>query len=83
MYKLVLFALVLALSIFSACKKAETSTASPNAKRYPFKGEVVSVNKEKKTAVIDHDDIPGYMDAMTMEFPIHEDWVWDDLTPGS
>lgn len=83
MYKFVLFVLVSALFIFSACKKAETSTASPNAKRYPFKGKVVSVNKEKKTAVIDHDDIPGYMDAMTMPFPIHEDWVWDDLTPGS
>ena len=42
-----------------------------------------SAVQRRQTAVIDHDDIPGYMDAMTMPFPIHEDWVWDDLTPGS
>jgi protein SCO1/2 len=23
------------------------------------------------------------MEAMTMEFPIHEDWVWNDLAPGA
>ena len=23
------------------------------------------------------------MPAMTMDFPIHEDWVWNELTPGS
>lgn len=84
MYRSIFLTLLLAALAFSACKKAEApSSASPNAKRYPFKGKVVSVNKEKKSAVIDHDEIPGYMDAMTMEFPIHEDWVWDDLTPGS
>ncbi|HSU24711.1 MAG TPA: SCO family protein, partial [Pyrinomonadaceae bacterium] len=52
-------------------------------KRYPFVGKVVSVNKAAKKATISHEDIPGYMGAMTMEFPIHEDWVWNDLTPGS
>jgi protein SCO1/2 len=23
------------------------------------------------------------MEAMTMDFPIHEDWVWDELQPGA
>jgi hypothetical protein len=23
------------------------------------------------------------MGKMTMDFPIHEDWVWDELHPGS
>ena len=77
-----LFAVILAAA---GCQKAAetTPTASPNAKRYPFKGKVVSVNREKRTAEIDHEEIPGYMEAMTMSFPIHQDWVWDELKPGA
>jgi protein SCO1/2 len=48
-----------------------------------LKGKVTSVDREKKKAKIDHEAIEGYMPADGMEFPIHEDWVWDDLTPGS
>ena len=57
--------------------------AGPSAKRYDLKGKVVAVDKQKKEASIAHDEIPGYMDAMTMDFPIKEDWVWDVLTVGS
>ena len=41
------------------------------------------MDRAAKKATIDHDKIEGYMEGMTMEFPIHADWVWDDLTPGS
>ena len=76
--------LILSIAIFfSACQPAATTSNSTTAKRYPFVGKVVSVNKAAKKATISHEDIPGYMGAMTMEFPIHEDWVWNDLTPGS
>jgi protein SCO1/2 len=77
---------ILILSIamlLSACQPAASTSNSSTAKRYPFVGKVVSVNKAAKKATISHEDIPGYMGAMTMEFPIHEDWVWNDLTPGS
>jgi len=68
----------------AACKPAKNTPAeNAGAKRYPLKGKVVSVDKAAKTAVIDHEPVEDYMDAMTMSFPIHEDWVWDDLTPGS
>jgi len=69
--------------LFTACQKTATSTAPGEAKRYDLKGKVVSVDRERKRATIEHEAVVGYMDAMTMEFPIHEDWVWDDLTPGS
>ena len=77
--------IILILLLASACKTSEVSNtaASANAKRYPFKGTVVSVDKQNKTAAIDHEAIPGYMDAMTMDFPIHESWVMENLTPGS
>ncbi len=76
----IIFALVI---LFTACQKPQTAPASSEAKRYPLKGKIVSVDKEKKKAKIDHEAIPGFMEAMTMDFPIKEDWVWENLTPGA
>lgn len=53
------------------------------AKRYKLEGKVVSVDKANKKAEIDHKAVEDYMDAMTMSFPIHADWVWDELKPGA
>jgi protein SCO1/2 len=85
-----LFALVIS-AIVSGCQKTaappqnnSSLNASANAKRYPFKGKVVSVNKEKKEATISHEAVPEIsMDAMTMPFPIKDTWVMDELSPGS
>lgn len=45
---------------------AETKGAKPE--RYPITGVVVSADAAKKVLVVTHDEIPGYMPAMTMEF---------------
>lgn len=58
-------------------------TAGPNAKRYDLKGVVESVDREGKTAMIAHEEIPGFMEPMTMKFRFKEDWVWDVLRKGS
>lgn len=78
-----LIVFLLSIFLYTACQKADTQTASADAKRYPIKGKVVSVDKANKKALIEHEEIPGYMEAMTMNFLIKEDWVWNDLTPGS
>lgn len=71
--------------LFSACQKSQTQSqnASTEAKRYALKGKVVAVDKAKKKATVKHEEIPGYMDAMTMDFLIREDWVWEDLSAGA
>jgi len=75
--------LLLSAFLFTACQKAETQSASTEAKRYPLRGKVVAVDKAKKKATIKHEEVPGYMPAMTMDFPIREDWVWEDLNAGA
>ncbi|MEO6655697.1 MAG: SCO family protein [Pyrinomonadaceae bacterium] len=80
--RVTIFLIVISFSLYS-CHKPETQTASPNAKRYQIKGKIVSVDKTAKKAKIDHQKIEGFMDAMTMEFPVHADWALDDLTPGA
>ena len=75
--------LFLSLVLFiTSCQKPAVN-ASAVAKRYPFKGTVVSVNRTAKTAEIDHEAVEGLMPGMTMPFAIHADWVWDDLKPGA
>ena len=61
----------------------EPASNSTNAKRYDMRGKVVSTDRINKRARIAHEKIPGFMDAMTMEFPIREDWVWNELVPGA
>jgi protein SCO1 len=43
------------------------------AQRYPVKGKVVEVAVPEKQLIVEHEDIPGYMPAMTMPFPVKDD----------
>ncbi len=61
-----LFTLLLFLPI-SACTR---HSAQPSAKRYPFKGRIVAINSQSQSAIIDGDAIPGFMDAMAMDYKI-------------
>lgn len=73
------------ISLFlMACGGSGNNTAAneANIKRYDLRGKVISVDKAAKRAKIDHEEIPGFMERMTMDFPIKEDWVWNDLIPG-
>lgn len=65
---------------FAACQKAEPQTASPDAKTYALRGKVVAVNKAKKKVTVAHEEIKDYMEAMTMDFPVKDDFVLNDLT---
>src|SRR4051812_15331032 len=78
-----LFISILFVGLLASCKPQPSEHASAAAKRYHLKGRVVSVDKAAKRATIEHDAVEGYMAAMTMEFPIHADWLWDDLLPGA
>ncbi len=73
------------IALLSACIKPPTTVnvASPDAKHFTLRGKVIAVNRAKKTATVEHNAVAGYMDAMTMEFPVRADEVWDDMKVGS
>ena len=79
--KLLLFLLILVLA-FSACTSSKPDSASGSKKQYELRGKVVTVDKAAGSISVNHEAIPGYMDAMTMDFPVKEPWVWDELIPG-
>src|SRR6266478_1276631 len=73
------FLLSLAIaSIGSACGPRR----SANEKRYPIKGKVIAVDKTDRTVTIAHEDINGYMPAMTMPFKIKNDADLEMVKPG-
>jgi protein SCO1/2 len=61
--------LLLAALTIVACS---CSTPAPGPKRYPVRGTVVRVDVAERTLTIDHQEIPGFMPAMTMEFVVLE-----------
>lgn len=68
-----LFLILFSALLFIGCQTPEKKpVASENATRYPLKGKVVSVDLLKQKAVINHEKIPNYMEAMTMSFPIYD-----------
>ena len=80
-----LYLFLISVLLISACQKPKSQqpTASPDAKTFPLRGKVVSVDKLKKTVSIDHQAIPNYMEAMTMDFPIHNNDILNTLTKDS
>lgn len=58
------------------------SHQEPPARRYELKGTVVSVDPQQQVVVISHDEIVGYMEAMTMPFTLKQQWAYNVLTRG-
>jgi len=54
----------------------------PDARRYDLRGKVVSVSKETKKVMVDHEAIPGFMAAMTMVYRVKDQHLLDNLSPG-
>ena len=86
-------ALLLAVISLPGCQsKTETqqapssaqqeSAASAGEHHYPLEGTIVSVDKAQQHLVIDHKDIPGFMSAMTMPYPVADSHVLDQVGPG-
>lgn len=76
--KLRLAALILLLFAASHCG----GTKSEHETRYPLTGKVIAINKTEKTATINHDAIPGYMESMTMDFTVKNQSDLDKMKPG-
>jgi protein SCO1/2 len=66
------------------CSK-ETSankSAGQGAKMHNVNGTVLAVDASKPSVKIDHEDIPGVMNAMKMTFEVENDKVLEGIKPG-
>src|SRR4051812_20626737 len=77
--KLKLLQIILVLcALLAACQ----SKPQPQGQRYELKGTVVSIDKAHSSAMISHEEIKGYMEAMTMSYTLKEAWPLDLMKPG-
>lgn len=73
--KVLIMLLILGLT---ACQ----SQPEKPGKRFDVKGTVVAVDKAHKQVTLSHEEIKGYMDAMTMSFTLKDPWPLDVVKPG-
>jgi protein SCO1/2 len=72
--------LSLVLAIAAGCRKSsdrnQSASAAPaqntNQQIFRVKGIVMEVNPREKSVTIKHDDVPGYIPAMTMPFEVRD-----------
>jgi Cu/Ag efflux protein CusF len=49
---------------------------------YPIKGKVLAVNPDKPSVTLDHEDIPGLMKGMQMEFAVDDAKLLEGIKVG-
>jgi protein SCO1/2 len=67
--------IALALLLTLACGKAKIDNASkplsvPGEKVYVMHGKIMGRDTKENALTLDHQAIPGYMDAMTMDYTV-------------
>jgi protein SCO1/2 len=71
-------AIVAGILLLSSCHR----TKAPVTKRYPFTGKVISIDTQDQSALIDGNEIPGFMDAMAMPYTVKPASDLKKLIPG-
>ena len=69
--------LILATGVTGGCRRGEDGVEEKKVTRevlpgWPITGQIVRVDKDRGTLLVDHDEIPGFMPAMVMEFHVGE-----------
>lgn len=66
----------------SAIVAASCASKPADERRYPLQGQVLSLEPARKSLTVKHDEIKGFMPAMTMPYEVQEAKALDGLRPG-
>jgi protein SCO1 len=69
---------VFVVVLFGLC----LTIAGCQTKKYVLRGQVLSTNPAKKEVTVKHEEIPGFMPAMTMSYKVNDQTVVQELKPG-
>ena len=75
-------ALTLAAMLSALTSVTFSCNRRPEPKRYQLSGQVLGIKAEEREILIKHEDIVGFMPAMTMPFTVREGKLLEGLTPG-
>ena len=74
----ILFLPLLAVLLAAGC----SSERGEDRIAYEVRGTVVRVEAARRSVVIDHEAIPGFMEAMTMPFEVRDSSILDGIGKG-
>jgi protein SCO1/2 len=77
-----LVALALALLVAGCKGGGEATSKTGGEKLYDVRGKVVAVDSAKPAVTLDHEDIPGLMKGMKMEFGVQEPKLLEGVKVG-
>jgi protein SCO1 len=75
-------AVVSAVIILAGEMFISSCTSHPKPERYHFTGEIESIDTQDQSAVVNGDNIPGFMDPMTMSYKIKPPSMLNQLHAG-
>lgn len=61
---------------------ASAACSGPDRREYKLEGQVLSLTADHTTAMIKHEEIPGFMSAMTMQYQVQDAKEYEPLVPG-
>lgn len=73
---------VAAIALLLVLGGAPGCSGMPGGKLYPIRGEVVSVTAARNEVVLHHEPIAGFMQGMTMPFPVANRDLLEGIEPG-
>jgi protein SCO1/2 len=76
--RLILGPLLAALLVIAACGRP----AEPPPRHYELKGQILSIKPEEQEVLVKHEDIPGFMPAMTMPYKVKSGALLEGKQPG-
>lgn len=74
--RLVIGIAILTVLAATACSRA------PEPKQYEVRGQILSVDPARQEVLVDHEDIEGFMPAMTMPYKVRDPALLEGRTPG-
>jgi len=71
---------LLLLLAFAGCTGGKPATQA--GKQYPIKGKVIAVDPSKSSVKLDHEEIPGLMPSMEMDYSVEDAKLLEGIKPG-
>jgi protein SCO1/2 len=81
-FRAVSLAAAVLLCVVALSRCSHTSETSGAVKRYGLRGEIVRLDPQTHAALIKHEQIEGWMKAMTMEYPVKDNREFQALHEG-
>ena len=57
-------------------------SSAPEPRRYELRGQILSVDPARREVLVDHEDIQGFMPAMTMPYKVNDPALLEGKKPG-